>query len=85
MAMMAGSPREGHFPGKNTALVVCIFLIGDCQYTAYKVKLSSFQLILLGQLFDRVDLIKLVSNVRLSVRPSVCLQELSLISVKFGM
>jgi len=39
---------------------------------------------LLGRLFDRVDLIKPVSNVRPSVCPSTCPQNVSSISMKFG-
>jgi len=40
---------------------------------------------LLGQLFDRVDLIKPVSNFCLCVNVFVCLQKVSSISVTFGM
>jgi len=43
----------------------------------------------LGQLFDRVDIIKPVSNVHLyvrtCVRPSVCPQKVSAISMRFSM
>jgi len=41
--------------------------------------------VLLGRLFDRVDLIKPVSNVHPYVHMSVCPQKLSRILMKFGM